>query len=103
VATSARLPRDGASLRRTALAYPEAYEEMPWGHHAIKVNGKAFVFFAPDRDLLPFRQVAFVGRGCAHAAICLPDRLWPRSKWLGDTAVRPDGAPAARPPQALGG
>jgi predicted DNA-binding protein (MmcQ/YjbR family) len=31
-----------------ALAYPEAYEEMPWGHHAIKVKGKAFVFLAAD-------------------------------------------------------
>jgi predicted DNA-binding protein (MmcQ/YjbR family) len=32
-----------------ALGYPEAYEEMPWGHHAIKVNGKAFVFLAADQ------------------------------------------------------
>jgi len=30
------------------LGYPEAYEEMPWGHHAIKVKGKAFVFMAID-------------------------------------------------------
>jgi len=36
-------------LRRIALAYPEAYEEMPWGHHAIKVKGKAFVFLAADQ------------------------------------------------------
>lgn len=35
-------------LRKTALAYPEAYEEMPWGHSAIKVNGKTFVFLAAD-------------------------------------------------------
>lgn len=46
---SARLPRDGAKLRKTALGYPEAYEEMPWGHHAIKVKGKAFVFLAADQ------------------------------------------------------
>jgi predicted DNA-binding protein (MmcQ/YjbR family) len=48
VTASSRLPRDGAKLRKTALAYPDAYEEMPWGHHAIKVKGKAFVFLAAD-------------------------------------------------------
>jgi predicted DNA-binding protein (MmcQ/YjbR family) len=49
VGASGRLPRDGARLRRLALMYPEAYEEMPWGHHAIKVKGKAFVFLAADQ------------------------------------------------------
>jgi predicted DNA-binding protein (MmcQ/YjbR family) len=48
VASSTRLPRDGARLRKLALAYPEAYEEMPWGHHAIKVKGKSFVFMGAD-------------------------------------------------------
>jgi predicted DNA-binding protein (MmcQ/YjbR family) len=45
---SGKLTRDGAKLRKVALAYPEAYEEMPWGHHAIKVKGKTFVFLAAD-------------------------------------------------------
>ena len=49
MSVSDRLPRDGATLRRIALAYPEAYEEMPWGHHAIKVKSKAFVFLAADQ------------------------------------------------------
>ena len=35
-------------LRRFALAYPETHEDMPWGHHAIKVKGKSFVFLAAD-------------------------------------------------------
>jgi len=43
-----RLPREGALLRRFALAYPDAHEDMPWGHHAIKVKGKSFVFLAAD-------------------------------------------------------
>jgi predicted DNA-binding protein (MmcQ/YjbR family) len=43
-----RLPRDGAQLRKIALAYPDAHEDMPWGHHAIKVKGKSFVFLAAD-------------------------------------------------------
>jgi predicted DNA-binding protein (MmcQ/YjbR family) len=46
----ARLPRDGARLRKKALAYPEAHEDMPWGHHAIKVKGKTFVFLAADGE-----------------------------------------------------
>lgn len=45
---TARLPRDGARLRKAALAYPEAYEDMPWGHHAIKVKGKTFLFLGAD-------------------------------------------------------
>jgi predicted DNA-binding protein (MmcQ/YjbR family) len=45
-----RLPPGGAALRRRALRYPEAYEDMPWGHHAIKVKGKAFVFLAVDAE-----------------------------------------------------
>ena len=35
-------------MRTQALAFPEAYEEMPWGHHAIKVNGKAFLFLSAE-------------------------------------------------------
>ena len=53
--TSARLPREGAALRRLALSYPEALEEMPWGHHAIKVGGKAFVPGRQRGHLFPFR------------------------------------------------
>jgi predicted DNA-binding protein (MmcQ/YjbR family) len=44
------LPRDGARLRKVALAYPEASEDMPWGHHAIKVKGKSFLFLADDGE-----------------------------------------------------
>jgi hypothetical protein len=50
VVAQGRLHREGALLRRAALAYPDAYEERPWGHHAIKVNGKAFVFLASDTE-----------------------------------------------------
>lgn len=40
------LLRADAALRKAALAYPEATEEFPWGHRAVKVKGKAFVFMA---------------------------------------------------------
>jgi len=46
--SSGRLTREGTALRKFALAYPEAVETMPWGHHAIKVKGKSFVFLAAD-------------------------------------------------------
>jgi hypothetical protein len=51
MSASGRLPRDGLKLRKLALAYPEAYEELPWGHHAIKVKGKSFLFLAADREI----------------------------------------------------
>jgi len=37
-------------VREIALAYPEAYEETPWGHPAIKVRGKAFLFMGTSED-----------------------------------------------------
>ncbi len=51
-ATPDRLPRAGLALKKRALAYPETYEEHPWGHHAIKVKGKAFVFFGGNGGAL---------------------------------------------------
>jgi predicted DNA-binding protein (MmcQ/YjbR family) len=50
MSASADLPRDGARLRELALSYPEAHEDMPWGHHAIKVKGKSFVFLSADDE-----------------------------------------------------
>lgn len=38
------------ALRDHALGYPESTEEFPWGHRAIKVRGKSFVFLAADAD-----------------------------------------------------
>jgi predicted DNA-binding protein (MmcQ/YjbR family) len=38
-------------LRELALAFPEVYEEFPWGHRAMKVRKKAFAFIALDKDL----------------------------------------------------
>jgi predicted DNA-binding protein (MmcQ/YjbR family) len=38
-----------AKLRDVALAYPDTYEEFPWGERALKVkpNKKVFVFMGP--------------------------------------------------------
>jgi len=34
---------DFAALRAHGLAFPEAVEDFPWGHTALKVRGKIFV------------------------------------------------------------
>ena len=36
-------------LRDAALAFPDATEEFPWGHRALKVRGKAFAFLGGER------------------------------------------------------
>ncbi len=38
------------ALRDHAMSYPEAHEDHPWGHVAIKVKGKAFVFLGGEKD-----------------------------------------------------
>lgn len=37
-------------LRDHAMSYPEAHEDNPWGHIAVKVRGKAFVFLGGEKD-----------------------------------------------------
>jgi predicted DNA-binding protein (MmcQ/YjbR family) len=39
-------------LRELALAFPEVREEFPWGHSAMKVKGKAFVFISASEERL---------------------------------------------------
>jgi predicted DNA-binding protein (MmcQ/YjbR family) len=47
-----RLSRTETTLRECALAYPESYEEFPWGHRAVKVKGKVFLFMCLGDDFL---------------------------------------------------
>ena len=37
-------------LRDHAMTYPEATESSPWGHRAIKVKGKSFVFLGGEKN-----------------------------------------------------
>ncbi|MBA3677671.1 MAG: MmcQ/YjbR family DNA-binding protein [Sphingosinicella sp.] len=37
-------------LRRFGLSLPQAVEEMPWGHSALKVRNKSFVFLNSEED-----------------------------------------------------
>ena len=38
-----------SELRDYAMSYPEAHEDHPWGHIAVKVKGKAFVFLGGEK------------------------------------------------------
>jgi predicted DNA-binding protein (MmcQ/YjbR family) len=40
------------ALRRRGLSLPEATEEFPWGHSALKVRGKTFVFLHQSEEEL---------------------------------------------------
>ena len=42
------LDRSFEALRTAALAYPESHEDHPWGHSAIKIKTKVFVFLYLD-------------------------------------------------------
>jgi predicted DNA-binding protein (MmcQ/YjbR family) len=39
-----------SKIRDFALKFPEAYEEFPWGHSAMKVKKKAFLFMGTDEN-----------------------------------------------------
>ena len=43
-----KLTRDGQALRKFALSFPQAHEDFPWGHTAVKTGKKAFVFIAGE-------------------------------------------------------
>ncbi|MFN0018243.1 MAG: MmcQ/YjbR family DNA-binding protein [Pirellulaceae bacterium] len=40
-----------STLRKTALAYPQATEDFPWGHRAFKVKKKMFLILSFDKDV----------------------------------------------------
>ena len=57
--------RHEAALRKFALRFPEAVEEFPWGHRAIKVKSKTFVFLASDESGLSLSVKLPESRGVA--------------------------------------
>lgn len=48
------LKRIETALRKQAMAYPEVTEDFPWGHRALKVKGKAFLFLSLEKGKLSF-------------------------------------------------
>ena len=114
------------ALRALGLGYPETTEDFPWGHRALKVRGKAFVFMSREEGLslsvklpssghvaldLPFTEPTGYGlarSGWITASFAPGDRvpLDILSLWLEESyrAVAPkrvaallDAAPARRP------
>ncbi|MDQ3262145.1 MAG: MmcQ/YjbR family DNA-binding protein [Myxococcota bacterium] len=73
-------------LREFAIRYPEVTEDFPWGHRALKVKGKAFVFLVSDQSglslsvklpsshgaalMMPFAQPTGYGLGKAGWVSC---------------------------------
>ena len=74
------------ALRDYALSFPETHEDFPWGHRALKVRGKGFLFMGGDekvfslsvklptsRDgvlLLPFASPTAYGLGKSGWVTC---------------------------------
>ena len=54
MAKNARFLKAEKQLRDYALTFPEATEDFPWGHRAIKVRKKAFVFMAVEDECFSF-------------------------------------------------
>ena len=69
---SAAAKYDGL-LQSYALGYPEAVEEAPWGHRAIKVRGKTFLFLVADADGLSLSvKLPHSGPQALTAPFCEP-------------------------------
>ena len=54
------------ALRAFGLSHPEAVEEFPWGHSALKVRGKTFVFLNLDESELSMSVKLPVSRDFAE-------------------------------------
>lgn len=73
-----------SSVRELALAYPETHEDFPWGHSAIKVRGKAFVFMSKDEPALSLSvKLPWSAEGALQLPNCEPTHYGlGRSGWV---------------------
>lgn len=81
-------------LRARALTYPEATEDTPWGHLAIKVRGKTFVFLGGEAGTLSVTCKLPASHG---AALLLPFAA-PTGYGLGKSGWVTASLPAAAEP-----
>jgi predicted DNA-binding protein (MmcQ/YjbR family) len=61
-----------SALRRFALGFPEASEDFPWGHLAVKVKGKAFLFMSTGKGDGTFLSLSVKLPASARFALTLP-------------------------------
>ncbi len=82
-------------LRELALAYPETHEDFPWGHRAIKVRGKAFVFMSKDEPTLSLSvKLPWSAEGALQLPNCEPTHYGlGRSGWVTATFGPREKAP----------
>jgi len=50
MASAKHLAQAESALKKAALTYPESYQEFPWGHCAVKVKGKVFLFLSNGKS-----------------------------------------------------
>jgi predicted DNA-binding protein (MmcQ/YjbR family) len=95
MAAKPRPHRREAVLRDLALAYPEAHEDFPWGHRAIKVRGKAFVFMSNDEPELSLSvKLPASAEGALQFPFCEPTHYGlGRSGWVTATFAPRDAVP----------
>ncbi len=53
-------------MRRHGLAFPEAHEDFPWGHTALKVRGKTFAWLDESEGKLSLTVKLPVSRDFAE-------------------------------------
>jgi predicted DNA-binding protein (MmcQ/YjbR family) len=70
--TSSRLTRVESALRQHAIAYPETHEDFPWGHLAVKVKGKAFLFMSSGKSEGDFLSLSVKLPVSGKVALTLP-------------------------------
>lgn len=76
--------RHELALRAFALSCPEAHEDFPWGHRALKVRGKAFVFMSKDEPGLSLSvKLPASAEGALQFPFCEPTHYGlGRSGWV---------------------
>lgn len=72
MATRKQRTADFDTLRDHALALPGAKEEHPWGHSAIKVNGKTFVFLSNEGGLSVSTKLPHSNEAALHFPFAEP-------------------------------
>jgi predicted DNA-binding protein (MmcQ/YjbR family) len=84
-------------LRSHALGFPQVTEDFPWGHRALKVKGKVFLFLFREDDFLILSVKLPESRDAAlRLPFASPTRYglgksgWVTSKFQGNDAVPVD-------------
>jgi predicted DNA-binding protein (MmcQ/YjbR family) len=67
---------DFAALRAYGLALPETVEDFPWGHTALKVRGKTFVWLDRSEGALSLTVKLPVSRDFAETGYGLGRSGW---------------------------